>query len=89
MGQMMHKTMDGKTPDYMAQEEQPDHGHNTRSSSRHHVVVKRKRTNIGQQSYEYRSSEFWNSLPLSMRNLSRENFKKELFVYLTNRQEVT
>ena len=60
------------------------HSYNTRSSAAQKLFTQESRINIQLNSISRLGVRFWNAIPLSIRNLSKKSFKKELNKLLFN-----
>jgi len=60
------------------------HNHNTRLASKSNYYIPRKRTDIGKKSFSYIGPQIWQEVPLEIKSLSFQSFKKKLKKHLNN-----
>ena len=78
---VVHKSLNGVGPSYLADLLCEVQGR-TRAASSRDLVVKRTRSRYGDRSFSSCGPCLWNSLPRHLRTLSEEDFKRELKTFL-------
>ena len=57
------------------------HPYNTRSSAKHNFYTQSSRLSIQLNSFSRIGTKIWNEMPLSLRNLSKHDFKRKIKEY--------
>lgn len=79
---MWHKGLLPRLFDNLFQYASSRHTYNTRYASKKNFCKPRPRTNIGKQMFSYQAIDFWNDIPLHLKDLSTLHFANEVKHYL-------
>ena len=83
---MWHKGLLPRLFDNLFQYASSRHTYNTRYASKKNFCKPRPRTNIGKQMFSYQAIDFWNDIPLHLKDLSTLHFANEIKHYLLSEQ---